>query len=193
MPSIAAALADYPDYNNKERTRIGTIAACAERLRSLNPDSPRVIKRIEAYEWVLEALKTVDDQPEVVDELFFVIRDRRNDLEDLPDEEMDGYLGRELRSVDWAMEELIPGSGHIANRKLVVPWLVINTTRSREDVLDSAVVLAETEVEAIDLVKATRRIYYPDRTGRAVEVDGQNLEATKLAYRKGILYHNNTY
>jgi hypothetical protein len=187
MP-INAPLAEYPEFNSKERHWIGVIINQRDHLVSIEPDSPLVRKRIEAFNWALEAIK--DEKADIYDDLFYVLQGRRNTLEQLPESEMNGFLGAELRAIDWLMEELIPGSGHYAYRRKLKPWYVRNKMAEYSS-FEVGVVLAETAEEAIDLVLSTDKVRYANEELREVHLGHViEFEATELSFRRGLLFHS---
>ena len=190
--SFNAPLSEYPDYNSRERGKIGALISIRNHLSSLDLDSSRVIARVAALNWALEAIKdiTYEVQTEEDHTHFYTLRDRRNYLERLEEEEKDGFLVRECKAIDWIMEELVEGSGHKVDRKKVVPWLVTNKSTEFGE-FDAGIVLAESAVEAIELVWTTESVRYPGMDLRQVIITDQVLEATEVTYRKGLIYHNN--
>jgi hypothetical protein len=193
MPQVAP-LAEWPEYTSKERHRIQVLINQRDHLVSLEPDSASVLKRIEAFNWMLDSL--AHDDAEFSEDFFYILRDRRNYIETIPDEEMNGFLGAEARAIDWAMEELLPGSGHKAFWSKVKPYLVY-APNLEWGTFEAGVVIAESAEEAIDIVRASDPKLYPGRN-HPLEVylnstNGDEIElvAREVSLRKGLIYHHN--
>lgn len=195
MPQVAP-VTDWPEYSSKERHRIQVLINQRDHLVSLEPDSGSVKKRIDALNWLLDAIAHED--AEFKEDYFYLLRDRRNYIEKIPDEEMNGFLGAEARAIDWAMEELVPGSGHKAFWSKVKPWLVYSPNLQFGS-FEAGVVIAESAEEAIEMVRASEDKIYPHRRHplpvylQDVAKDEGELEllAREISLRKGLIYHNN--
>lgn len=192
MPSQVAPVSEWPEYSSKERHRIQVLINQRDYLVSLEPDSGMVKKRIDALSWMLDSLAHED--AEFKEDYFYLLRDRRNYIETIPDEEMNGFLGAEARAIDWAMEELVPGSGHKAFWSKVKPWIVYPTALEPNS-LEAAIIIAESAEEAISLLLAAEPKKYPHRINeRHVTLSPDTTVqyvAREISLRKGLLYHNN--
>jgi len=192
MPQVAP-VTEWPEYSSKERHRIQVLINQRDHLVSLEPDSGSVKKRIDAFNWLLDAIAHEDT--EFKEDYFYLLRDRRNYIEKIPDEEMNGFLGAEARAIDWAMEELVPGSGHKAFWSKVKPWLVYATGLEIGQ-YEAGVVIAESAEEAIEMVTQANPKKYPHRL-HEMHVrtnfmdDTIELVAREISLRKGLIYHNN--
>lgn len=191
MPQVAP-VTEWPEYSSKERHRIQVLINQRDHLVSLEPDSGNVKKRIDAFNWILDAI--AHDDVEFKEEYFYLLRDRRNYIEKLPDEEMNGFLGAEGRAIDWALEELVPGSGHKAYWSKVKPWIVYPTALEPNS-LEAAVIIAESAEEAIELLHAAEPKRYPHRINdRHIDLSPDTTVeyvAKEISLRKGLIYHNN--
>jgi hypothetical protein len=191
MPQVAP-VTEWPEYSSKERHRIQVLINQRDHLVSLEPDSGSVKKRIDAFNWVLDAIAHEDT--EFKEDYFYLLRDRRNYIEKIPDEEMNGFLGAEARAIDWAMEELVPGSGHKAFWSKVKPWIVYATALEIGQ-FEAGIVIAETAEEAIEMVLNAEPKKYPHRMNEMhVRINPDTTVeyvARELSLRKGLLYHNN--
>lgn len=192
MTQVAPA-AEWPEYSSKERHRIQVLINQRDHLVSLEPGSGKVKKRIDAFDWILDALAHED--VEINEEYFYLLRDRRNYIEKIPDEEMNGFLGAEARAIDWAMEELIPGSGHKAYWSKVKPYYVY-APNLVWGAFEAGIVIAENAEEAIQIVRDAEPKVYPGRnhprevyltTNNGEELD---LVAKEISLRKGLIYHH---
>lgn len=196
MPQVAP-LSDWPEYTSKERHRIQVLINQRDHLVSLEPDSGSVKKRIDALNWILDAVAH-EDTP-FNEDYFYLLRDRRNYIEKIPDEEMNGFLGAEGRAIDWAMEELLPGSGHKAFWSKVKPYIVYSPNIQWGS-FEAGVVIAESPEEAIEIVRATDEVKYPHRnnpigvhTSVINTPEGEiELLAREISLRKGLIYHTIT-
>lgn len=193
MPQVAP-VTEWPEYSSKERHRIQVLINQRDHLVSLEPDSGAVKKRIDALNWILDALAHED--AEFKEDYFYLLRDRRNYIEKIPDEEMNGFLGAEARAIDWAMEELVPGSGHKAYWSKVKPWLVY-APNLQWGSFEAGVVIAESAEEAIEIVRKSEEKAYPHRRNSLpvyiTDPSGGEMElaAREISLRKGLIYHNN--
>ena len=191
MPQVAP-VTEWPEYSSKERHRIQVLINQRDHLVSLEPDSGAVKKRIDAFNWLLDAIAHED--AEFKEDYFYLLRDRRNHIEKIPDEEMNGFLGAEARAIDWAMEELVPGSGHKALWSKVKPWIVY-ATGLELGYFEAGVVIAETAEEAVEMVLNAEPKKYPHRLHEMhVRLNPDTtieLVAREVGLRKGLIYHNN--
>lgn len=191
MPQVAP-VTEWPEYSSKERHRIQVLINQRDHLVSLEPDSGAVKKRIDAFNWLLDAIAHED--AEFKEDYFYLLRDRRNYIEKIPDEEMNGFLGAEARAIDWAMEELVPGSGHKAFWSKVKPWIVY-ATGLEIGYFEAGVVIAETAEEAVEMVVNAEPKKYPHRLHEMhVRLNPDTtIEyiAREVSLRKGLIYHNN--
>lgn len=191
MPQVAP-VTEWPEYTSKERHRIQVLINQRDHLVSLEPDSGAVKKRIDALTWMLDAL--AHDDVEMNEDYFYLLRDRRNYIEKIPDEEMNGFLGAEARAIDWALEELVPGSGHKAFWSKVKPWIVYATALEIGS-FEAGVVIAETAEEAVEMVLEAEPKKYPHRINEMhVRLNPDTTVeyvAREITLRKGLIYHNN--
>lgn len=197
MPQVAP-ITEWPDYSSKERHRIQVLINQRDHLVSLDPESGAVKKRIDALNWILDYLMWEPEEEgvkrEINEDYFYLLRDRRNYIEKIPDEEMNGFLGAESRAIDWALEELVPGSGHKAFWSKVKPYLV-SATGLEIGYFEAGVVIAESEEEAVQMVLEAEPKKYPHRLNEMhVRLNPDttiNYVAREITLRKGLIYHNN--
>lgn len=195
MPQVAP-ITEWPDYSSKERHRIQVLINQRDHLISLDPESGAVKKRIDAFAWLLDYLmwEDADKKREINEDYFYLLRDRRNYIEKIPDGEMNGFLGAEARAIDWALEELVPGSGHKAFWSKVKPFIVY-ATALEIGYYEAGVVIAESEEEAVEMVLNAEPKKYPHRLNEMhVRLNPDTTieyVAREVSLRKGLIYHNN--